>query len=399
VVDLLIVGGGPAGLATAIRARQAGLAATVLDRSRPPVDKACGEGLMPDGLARLEELGVTLSPGEAAPFRGIRYLDEHTVADGDFPRPRSGQVVGLGVRRTVLHRALVARAEAVGVDLRWGERATGLTTGGSEPDAETVAVTTADGVHRGRFLVGADGLRSRVRRWAGLDPGDEAGRPGRSGRKRRPGRFGVRRHFRLAPWSDRVEVYWTDGAEAYVTPVAPNLVGVAVLWSGETSGFDDLLTRFPALAARLSGAPAASDDRGCGPLSQRPRAVVRGRIALVGDASGYLDAITGEGLSLAFHHAFALVDAVAAGDLGRYARAHRRLGRLPEALIRLLLAVERRPALRRRTLRALAADPELFSRLLAVHARSAPVSEVGVVGALTLVGRLTGRLAWRLASA
>jgi menaquinone-9 beta-reductase len=380
LADLLIVGGGPAGLATAIRARQAGLGATVLDRSRPPVDKPCGEGLMPDGLARLGELGVSLSPDEAAPFRGIRYLDEHTVADGDFPGGRSGDGGGLGVRRTVLHRALVARAEAVGVDLRWGERVTGIDAG-----SETVAVTATDGVHEGRFLVGADGLRSRVRRWAGL----EAGEGGRRAR------FGVRRHFRLAPWSDRVEVHWTDGAEAYVTPVAPDLVGVAMLWSGETSGFDELLSRFPALAARLDGAPAGSDDRGCGPLSQRPRAVVRDRVALVGDASGYLDAITGEGLSLAFHHAFALVDAVTAGDLSRYARAHRRLRRLPEALIRLLLAVERRPALRRRTLRALAADPELFSRLLAVHARSAPVSEVGVGGAL----RLTGRLAWRLASA
>ena len=384
-MDLLIVGGGPAGLATAIRARQAGLGATVLDRSRPPVDKPCGEGLMPDGLARLTELGVTLSPHESAPFRGIRYLDEHTVADGDFPGGRSGDGGGLGVRRTVLHRALVARAEAVGVDLRWGERATGIDIG-----PEAVAVTTTDGVHRGRVLVGADGLRSRVRRWAGLEAPEE---PGVSGRRR--ARFGVRRHFRLAPWSDRVEVHWTDGAEAYVTPVAPDLVGVAMLWSGETSGFDELLSRFPALAARLAGAPAASDDRGCGPLRQRPRAVVRGRIALVGDASGYLDAITGEGLSLAFHHAFALVDAVTARDLRRYARAHRRLRRLPEALIRLLLAVERRPALRRRTLRALAADPELFSRLLAVHARSAPVSEVGFGGAL----RLTGRLAWRLASA
>lgn len=378
-MDLLIVGGGPAGLATAIRARQAGLAATVLDRSRPPVDKPCGEGLMPDGLARLAELGVTLSPDKSAPFRGIRYLDEEAIADGDFPRG----VGGLGVRRTVLHRALAARAEAVGVVLRWGERATGIDTG-----PEAVSVTTTDGVHRGRFLVGADGLRSRVRRWAGLDGGG-SGQPGRDAR------FGVRCHFRLAPWTDRVEVYWTNGAEAYVTPVAPDLVGIAMLWSGETSGFDELLSRFPALAARLAGAPAASDDRGCGPLRQRPRAVVRGRVALVGDASGYLDAITGEGLSLAFHHAFALVDAVEAGDLRRYARAHRRLRRLPEAVIRLLLAVERRPALRRRMLRALAADPELFSRLLAVHARSAPVSEVGFGGAL----RLTGRLAWRLASA
>ncbi len=389
--DLLVVGGGPAGLAVAIRARQAGLTATVLDRARPPIDKPCGEGLMPDGLARLAALGVTLPAGEAAPFRGIRYLDEQSVADGDVPR--GGDLPGatgdgLGVRRTVLHRTLVERAEAVGVELRWGARATGLANARTG-SGTTVGVETAGGTLHGRYLVGADGLRSRVRRWAGLE--------GRSGGARGPaggGRFGVRRHYRIAPWSDRVEVHWADGAEAYVTPVTDDLVGVAMLWSGETAGFDDLLARFPALEAHVAGAPVASSDRGCGPLRQRPRGVVHDRIALVGDASGYLDAITGEGLSLAFHHAFALVDAVLAGDLRRYARDHRRLRRLPEALIRLLLAVERRPALRRRTLRALAADPELFSRLLAVHARAAPASDIGV-GGLTLVGRL----AWRLASA
>lgn len=387
--DLLVVGGGPAGLAVAIRARQAGLTAAVLERSRPPIDKPCGEGLMPDGLARLAELGVAIPPGECAHFRGIRYLEGDVVAEGCFPAaaPTGRPVTGLGVRRTVLHRALAERSAEAGVELRWEERVTGLA-----PDVPGEAgdpgVVTESGVHRGRLLVAADGLRSHLRRWSGLD-----GPPVSPARAR----FGVRRHYRLAPWSDRVEVYWTDGAEAYVTPVGPELVGVAMLWRGEASGFDDLLSRFPALAGRLAGAPAASHDRGCGPLRQRVRAVVRGRLALLGDAAGYVDAITGEGLSLAFHHAFALVPAVAdvlagrARDLSAYARAHRRLGRLPAALIHLLLAVERRPRLRHRTLRALAADPDLFDRIIAVHARSAPVSEVGLAGAL--------RLAWRLASA
>mgnify|MGYP000355581156 CR=1 FL=1 len=79
--DLLIVGGGPAGLATAIAARLAGLTATVLDRSRPPIDKPCGEGLMPAGVARLEALGVRLAEGAGRPFRGIRYRDGELVAD------------------------------------------------------------------------------------------------------------------------------------------------------------------------------------------------------------------------------------------------------------------------------------------------------------------------------
>ncbi len=107
MTDLLVVGGGPAGLATAIRARLAGLTATVIDRSRPPIDKACGEGLMPDAVARLREIGVEL---RGFSFRGIRYVDGDLVAEGHFPG--SG---GLGVRRTELHATLVRRAEEVGV--------------------------------------------------------------------------------------------------------------------------------------------------------------------------------------------------------------------------------------------------------------------------------------------
>jgi flavin-dependent dehydrogenase len=365
-IDVAVIGGGPAGLATAIGARLAGLSVIVLDRRQPPVDKACGEGLMPDAAACLAELGVRLPPGESHPIRGIRYVDGEVVADGTFPG-----APGLGVRRLALHRALVARAAEVGVELRWGVPVRGLSSSGVETEAGTVAA---------RSVVGADGLLSSVRRWAGLD-----GPPVPPGQRRR---FGVRRHYALPPWSDRVEVHWGTGCEAYVTPVSPEEIGVAMLWSGPARGFDDLLGRFPALAARLAGATHTSRDRGAGPLLQRVRGVVRGPVALVGDASGYLDAITGEGLAVAFHQAAALVSALSAGDLARYAAAHRRIGRLPGFITGLVLACERRPALRRRAVAALAAEPALFSRLLGIHGRTLPARRLGLDGAL--------RLAWRL---
>jgi menaquinone-9 beta-reductase len=373
--DLLVIGGGPAGLATAIAARLAGMSARVVERSRPPIDKACGEGLMPDAVARLGELGVELAPGDGWRFRGIRYLDGETVAEGLFPRAG-----GLGVRRLRLHRAMVRRAAELGVELCWGVTVHGLAPG--EPAAKLLAAgARTDGagleVAAARWVIGADGLRSRVRRWAGLE-----------GPPARPRRFGVRRHFACRPWSDMVEVHWGPGCEAYVTPVGPDEVGVAMLWSGGKARFDDLLANFPALAARLDGAPAASRDRGAGPLLQRPRGVCRGNVALVGDASGYVDAITGEGLAVALHQSAALIEALRAGDLAGYASRHRRIGRLPDNMTSLLLAVERRPWLRRRMVRALAAEPALFSRLLGIHARALPPARLGIDGALRLVYRL-----------
>jgi len=108
VVDLVIAGGGPAGLATAIAARLRGFQVIVLDRARPPLDKACGEALMPDGVAVLEGLGVDLRGVDSHPFRGIRYIDDLILAEGVFPG-----VPGLGVRRTELHGALRRREARV----------------------------------------------------------------------------------------------------------------------------------------------------------------------------------------------------------------------------------------------------------------------------------------------
>jgi menaquinone-9 beta-reductase len=361
--DVVVVGGGPAGLATAIGARLRGLSVIVVEGRRPPLDKACGEGVMPDGVAALARLGVVV-PGRR--FWGICWRQEGSEVHGRFPASP-----GLGVRRPALHGALAARAEALGVDLRWGVRVQGMAD---------QSVLTAGGAVGGRFLVGADGLHSRMRHWAGL--ASDGGRHKR---------FGVRRHLAIPPWSEEVEVTWGEGAEAYVTPVAAREVGVALLWSGKgAGGFDALLRRFPELAERLRGAPASSRDRGAGPFHQRVRGVVRGHLALVGDAAGYLDALTGEGVGLAVQQAEALAAALAAADLGRYRRAHRRLGRLPGALTALLLVAERRPRLRRRLLAALAADPPLFSRLLGVHSRQLPPAALGALPAGRLLLALAG---------
>ena len=136
-----------------------------------------------------------------------------------------------------------------------------------------------------------------------------------------------------------------------------------------------------ALEPRLAKAAQSSKNRGTGPLWAIPDSVMSGHVALVGDAAGYLDAITGEGLSLAFHQSKALIEAIVSGNLASYPASVRRLFRWPGLLIRALLFVEQRPQLRRRLIRTLADDPRLFSRLLAVHAQQLRPSELGLLQA------------------
>lgn len=370
-MDVIVVGGGPVGLAAAIAARLHGLSVRVIERQHPPIDKACGEGLMPAGVRALAALGVA-PPARSLPFRGIRYLSDGVVAEADFP-----DGPGRGIRRTELHAALLRRAEELGVELVWGTRVEAAGVG---------EVRTASATWPCRFVVAADGLRSSLRRTSGLGAAD--------GRWHPRARFGVSRHLRLAPWSERVEVTFGAAAEAYVTPLAADEIGVAILWSGGKGSFDDLLaTRLPAdLAERLAAGTVIGRDHGAGPLLQPARGAVAGggRIALVGDAAGYVDALTGEGLSLGFEAALALGEALAADDLALYARRHARLAALPNGLTRLLLVAARRPWLRRRLVAALAADPALFGNFLGLLGDRRPLADLRLGRAL----RLCGRLAW-----
>lgn len=332
-VDVLVAGGGPVGLAAAIRARASGLTVIVVDPRTDPVDKACGEGLMPAAVRGLRELGVEPA---GRPFVGIRYL-----APGRTAASRFHAGPGLGVRRTVLQAALAERAEACGVSRLVG------TVGTVEQDASAV---TAAGI-RARWLLAADGLHSPVRRTLGLERTDPAC----------VRRYGLRRHFAVAPWSDHVEVHWAEHAEAYVTPVSDRLVGVALLLdSGARAPYDDVLAAFPALMARLRSAEPASEVRGAGPLRQVCAAPRVGRVLLIGDAAGYVDALTGEGIAVGLATARAAVLAVAQDRPAAYPAAWRGATRRYRWSARALLAVAGRPALRRRLVPAAAALPALF---------------------------------------
>jgi flavin-dependent dehydrogenase len=340
--DLFIVGGGPAGLATALAARRLGLDVTVADCSQPPVDKACGEGIMPDGVRAARSLGLALEDAAPRPFAGIRFAEGAESVEARFP---SG--CGFGLRRTALHQFLIDHAHQAGVRMLWGARVTALVNAGAWVDDRLV---------RARWIVGADGGDSAVRRWAGLDASERDSR-----------RYGFRRHYRIAPWSEFMEIHWGDGCQLYVTPVSDGEVCVVAISRDPHLRLDAALARFPQLRGRLESSAAVTSERGGVSATRRLKRVWRANVALTGDASGSVDAVTGEGLCLLFQQAVALAAALAGEDLSAYQAAHRRLGRRPEWMGDLMLMLDRFPALRQRTIRAMVREPRLFARMLAMH--------------------------------
>jgi 2-polyprenyl-6-methoxyphenol hydroxylase-like FAD-dependent oxidoreductase len=382
--DVLIVGGGPAGLATALALRQRGATVTVADAVKPPIDKACGEGLMPDSLYELASLGVDISVGDGAAFRGIRFVNHHIgnshrgreIATARFPTESfaSGTGTGIGLRRQTLHSRLAQRAEELGVVLRWQSPVQ------LKPNGQ---VLVAGKPLQYNWLVGADGHNSRVRKWAGLERGSILSR-----------RFGFRRHFQVEPWSPYVEVHWGKTGQAYVTPVGPNEVCVATIARGANFRLEAMLEELPWLRDKLAGCatsePNPTDrERGALTTTRRLERVVRGKVILVGDASGSADAITGEGMGMAFRQALLLAECLEANNLGRYNRLHPDILQLPQTMARVMLLMDRSETFRDRALHMLASEPALFSRMLGVH-----------LGSESLLRFITTRgleVAWRLA--
>ena len=333
MIDLLVAGGGPAGLATALHGARAGLDVVVVEPRRGPIDKACGEGLMPHAVRQLERLGIA---AHGKPLRGISYLDGHRQVSAPF---RSG--TGRGVRRTALHAALLDAATAAGV--RFVHEAVGELT--------QDAVSVQAGGLRARYLAAADGLHSPIRRSLGLALPCGG-----------PRRWGIRRHVQIAPWTDYVEVHWAPGAEAYVTPVADDCVGIAILTSHK-GGFDSHFGEFNTLKDRVHGRPHGP-DRAAGPLRQKVRNRTAGRVLLVGDAAGYVDALTGEGLGIAFGAAELLVGCVIADRPGDYDRQWRKMSRRYRLLTAGLLQASAYAPVHSRIVPAATALPKIFANIV-----------------------------------
>ncbi len=304
--DVTIVGGGPAGSSLAIALGRAGARVVVYEKTTFPRLKACGEGLLPHGVAALERL---VGLPDAPRVRGLRFRAGSESVDVDFPAG-----TGLVVRRDRLDTWLFEQAAATpGVDVRPG--------------------TAYDG-DRGPLLVAADGARSQFHR---LLPGVPD----------RPRRVGLSTHIRgIAGLEDRVEVFFHDHGEVYVAPAGGGETLVAGLFDYRhfrCDGLRHLLETLPALRERIDRVEQTTPLLASAPLGLRVPRIVDAdqRVMLVGDAAGCPDPITGDGMALALSSTELAAEAVLTGRLGWYQRHRVARGRRARRLGRLMLGLSR----------------------------------------------------------
>ena len=372
--EVAIVGAGPAGAALATMLGEAGVSTVLLDRSTFPRDKACGEGLMPSGAAVLERLGLDV--GALPAIRRVTYrVPDGGSARGEFGDGRTAR----GARRLVLDATLAERARsAPNVDARFGCDVTAVDTVGTH-----LRVTSAAGELTARRVVGADGLHSQVARWMGW------ARP-----PRRPHRYAFVGHVPApAHGLESVVVTILDGAEVYTAPARPDELLVAVLGTksglrrdGEPAG--DAYAQHVALAHPELDV-AAVTVRGAGPFWTRPDRVAERGVFLLGDAGGFLDPLTGDGMSDALVAAERLAgifgssraDAEAAYVAWERAQWRRRV--FVARLARLLTGST---VLARRTLRRMQSRPVTLDRLLEVNDGTRSLSSLSLRDWAALAG-------------
>ena len=318
---------------------------------------------MTDTLKSLANLGVMVSAQDGYAMEGICFLNESDRVTAKFS---IGE--GAGVRRPRFRRILVAAASDAGCRMLWNTRIRLTSPTTAEVDGRTLQFD---------WLIGADGVASTVRKGAGMDAVIEEHM-----------RYAVRRHYRARPWSRFVELHWGRLGQVCVAPVDEDCVSLIFMSRFREALRGDPFAAFESLMSRLEGAEIMTSQSGAPLITRRLRHVAQGNTALVGDASGSVDAITGEGLGMAFRQARVLAECIHSGSLAGYQRRHRAIGRLPHMMGQVLLTFDRHPRLVSAVMPALAACPGAFNGLLGVH--------MGTASAPRVLAREGLPLAWKL---
>lgn len=358
--DVVVVGAGIAGVATAIALARRDRSVLLVDRARGPQRKTCGEGLFPYGVAELDRLGIDARP-YGCELRSLRFHSDRDTAEAPLGTAPNH---GLGIRREVLADLMLEAASKSGVSIMLNTMVEGLAIKGGR----IAAVRSSRGPLPGRAFVAADGLNSRLRRRAGLEG------------RRRGTRFGISAHVQLAHDLDPgVDVYVHDGYEVYRTPVGRRTVNVALLLERQemprfagrlNEEYQAVLSGHPA----TTGAVALEDEPlAAGPFSRSVRRAWRANLVLAGDAAGFFDGISGDGMSSALASAPLCAAAVdrfltegSYDSFVTYDRERIAAARLSNDLAQLTLELARRPTIARFAIRNMARQPETFERLVGV---------------------------------
>jgi 2-polyprenyl-6-methoxyphenol hydroxylase-like FAD-dependent oxidoreductase len=360
-----IVGGGPVGSALALMLAQRNIPVVLIDAGASE-HKICGEGILPAGWQVLQDVGLAESLLERSPLEGLSYGMEIRGVWRSMSAPLKG--AAFGVQRSHLFRTFHTALESSAVELWEGTRVRDFTIGQESIDVKIQRPGSGLQTLSCRLLVGADGLHSSIRRKAGLVS------PEPSFYKR----WGTRCYFRSSERRRCVEVTLGNGVESYLTPLGGDLYGLAFLWSPQRLGrpltgtgplFRRLLPYLPSgLMTRLPQPQGEfwGGDRAIGPLQQKVASPLHesGRVALVGDAAGYFDALTGEGLCLGLRQAKCLAECIEKGTLRDYPAQHRAIKWRHQIVVGGLLGLIHRPKLRDWVFSALLDSPKQFQAVI-----------------------------------